>query len=193
MILGLTGNIGSGKSTVSNFLLDMGIKIFDADIIARNILNSDYMLKEISDTFGSEFITLDKLVDKKKLKEEVFTDKKKLEKLNSLIHPKVKLEFKKIKDEYSKKKEIIVFDIPLLFEVKLDKLCDLNIVVDIEPEIQIKRIKERDFLCEELICKIIESQMKREDKNKLADIVIENNGTIDELENKVKEIIKNIK
>ncbi|WP_297404983.1 dephospho-CoA kinase [uncultured Cetobacterium sp.] len=193
MILGLTGNIGSGKSTVSNFLLDMGIKIFDADIIARDILNSEDVIKEVSNIFGNEFITIENIVDKKKLKAEVFTNKKKLEKLNSLIHPKVKLEFIKIRTKYIGKKEIIVFDIPLLFEVKLDKLCDLNVVVDIEPEIQIKRIKERDSLCEELICKIIESQMRREEKNKLADIVIENNGTIDELKYKVNEMIKNIK
>lgn len=190
MILGLTGNIGSGKSTVSSFFLEMGYKIFDADIIAKNILESEEIKNEIENIFGKEYITDTFEIDKKKLKEEVFSNKEKLKKLNALIHPKVREKFEKVKKEFEKKNELIIFDIPLLFEANFDDLCDKILVVDIEPSIQIERIKNRDSLDREMIEKIINNQMKREEKNSRGDIIVKNNGTVDELEEKIKEIIK---
>lgn len=193
MILGLTGSIGSGKSTVSNFFLEMGFKIFDADIIAKNILNSEKIKKEIQKEFGEKYIDSNGNINTKKLKEEVFNNKERLKKLNSLIHPKVRERFEELRDEYKNKNEIIVFDVPLLFEAEYEELCDQIIVVDIDPQIQIERIKLRDNLDEDLIKKIINSQMSREEKLSKAHIVIENNGTVELLKDKVKNVIEKIK
>ncbi|MGL5663128.1 MAG: dephospho-CoA kinase, partial [Cetobacterium sp.] len=90
MILGLTGGIGSGKSTVSKIFLSMGIKVFDADLIAKDILETEEVKEEIKEKFGKEFINLkNNSVDKELLKKEVFNNSKKLKILNEIVHPKV--------------------------------------------------------------------------------------------------------
>ena len=171
MILGLTGGIGSGKSTVSKIFLSMGIKVFDADLIAKDILETEEVKEEIKEKLGKEFINLkSNSVDKKLLKKEIFNNPKKLEDI----------------------KEIVIFDVPLLFEVKLEKYCDKVIVVDIDPEVQIERIRKRDNIDIGLIKKIIGTQIPRENRNLKADIVVENNGTLEELKQKIKEIINEI-
>lgn len=194
MILGLTGGIGSGKSTVSNMFSKNGIKTFDADIIAKNFLKQEDVKKEIINRLGNEFIdSKTNEVDKIHLKNEVFKNKDKLKILNSIIHPKVEEYYRNIREEYRDKKEIIIFDVPLLFEAKLDYLCDKIIVVDTDINIQIKRIKERDFIDEELINEIIESQMEKKERDNKANIIIENNGTLEDLEKKVDTILNELK
>ncbi|MGL4424647.1 MAG: dephospho-CoA kinase [Cetobacterium sp.] len=193
MILGLTGGIGSGKSTVSKIFLSMGLKVLDADIIAKNILNSDEVKLELENKIGKEFISpIDGSIDRKLLKRKVFNNPEKLKILNEIVHPKVLSIYKKSYEENILKDEIIIFDVPLLFEVGLDKYCNKIIVVDIDSNLQHERIKSRDKIDEALIKKIISTQISREQRNSKADIIIENNGTIDELEIKVKKIIEDI-
>ncbi|MGL4653556.1 dephospho-CoA kinase [Cetobacterium sp.] len=193
MILGLTGGIGSGKSTVSKIFLSMGLKIFDADLIAKNILESDITKEEIKKKLGKEFINLkNNLVNKELLKIEVFNKPEKLKILNSIIHPKVLKIYKELSLKYFQSSEIVIFDVPLLFEVNLEKYCNKVIVVDIKPDLQIERIKKRDLITEELINKIVSNQISRDERNLRADIIIENNGTFEELEIKVKKIIYDI-
>ncbi|MGL4946582.1 MAG: dephospho-CoA kinase [Cetobacterium sp.] len=194
MILGLTGGIGSGKSTVSKIFLSMGLKVLDADLVAKNILEDCEVKKEIQNKIGEEFVNFETgEIDRKKLKKKVFNNADKLKLLNEIVHPKVLTVYKNYYEEYSNKNEIIIFDVPLLFEVNLDKYCTQIIVVDIDPKIQIKRIKNRDGIEESLIKKIISSQISRNERNNKADIIIENNGSLEELEFKVKKIIEEIK
>ena len=193
MILGLTGGIGSGKSTVSKMFLSMGIKVFDADIIAKNILESEEVKEEIKEKLGKEFINLQtNKINRELLKKEVFNNPLKLCVLNEIVHPKVANEYKKLYNQFKKDNEVVIFDVPLLFEVNLDSYCNKVIVVDIDPKIQIERIKIRDKIDETLIKKIISAQMSREEKIKKADIIIENNGSLEELKKLVKKIIEDI-
>ena len=193
MILGLTGGIGSGKSTVSKMFLSMGIKVFDADIMAKDILESEEVKEEIKEKLGKKFINLQtNKIKRELLKKEVFNNSLKLQILNQIIHPKVVNEYKKLYNQFKKDTEVIIFDVPLLFEVNLDIYCDRVIVVDIDSKIQIERIKIRDKIDETLIKKIISAQMSREERIKKADIIIENNGSLEELKKLVKKIIEDI-
>lgn len=193
MILGLTGGIGSGKSTVSKIFLSMGIKVFDADLIAKDILETEQVKEEIKEKLGKEFINLkSNSVDKELLKKEVFNNSKKLNILNGIVHPRVVDIYIKKYLEFKGKKEIVIFDVPLLFEVNLERYCDKVIVVDIDLKVQIERIKNRDNIDVALINKIIAAQMSREERNMKADILIENNGSLEELKQKIEKIIKDI-
>ena len=193
MILGLTGGIGSGKSTVSKIFLSMGIKVFDADLIAKDILETEQVKEEIKEKLGKKFINLkSNSVDKELLKKEVFNNSKKLNILNGIVHPRVVDIYIKKYLEFKDKKEIVIFDVPLLFEVNLERYCDKVIVVDIDLKVQIERIKNRDNIDVALINKIIAAQMSREERNMKADILIENNGSLEELKQKIEKIIKDI-
>lgn len=192
MIIGLTGGIASGKSTVSKIFRELGAKIVDADIKAKEISEREDVIKEIGNIFGKEVINSEGKIDRLKIKEIVFNNKEKLKKLNDLIHPKVMEEFKKIK-ENTGKNDIIIFDVPLLFESGMDKMCDRIILVFTDKKIQIKRMLERDGITEELAEKIINSQMSLEEKLNKSQIHLENNGTLEDLREKSETIYRELK
>ena len=192
MIIGLTGGIASGKSTVSKIFRELGAEIIDADIKAKEISEREDVIKEIGDIFGKEVINSEGKIDRLKIKEIVFNNKEKLKKLNDLIHPKVMEEFKKIK-ENTGKNDIIIFDVPLLFESGMDKMCDKIILVFTDKKIQIKRMLERDGITEELAEKIINSQMSLEEKLNKSQIHLENNGTLEDLREKSETIYRELK
>ncbi|WP_339010943.1 dephospho-CoA kinase [Fusobacterium animalis] len=183
MIIGLTGGIASGKSTVSKYLAEKGFKVYDADKIAKNISEEKYVQEEIIATFGDKILDKNGNVDRKKLKEIVFENKDKLEKLNGIIHPKVIDFYKKLKEKNTD--EMIIFDVPLLFESGLDKLCDKILVVISDYEVQLDRIVERDKIDRELASKIVKAQLSNEERIKKADVVIENNSNLEDLFEKV--------
>ncbi len=191
MILGLTGGIACGKTTISNMFKKFGIEVVDADVVAREVLELPEVLKEIRETYGDIIFEKDRL-DRKRMRDIIFSSKDNIKKLNLIVHPKV---IKIFQDEYNKnksKEEIVVFDIPLLFEVGLEKFCNKILVVYVGEEIQIERIMKRDGSSRELAKKIIDAQMNLAEKIKLADFTIENSGTIDELEKKIKFILSKI-
>ena len=183
MIIGLTGGIASGKSTVSKYLAEKGFKVYDADKIAKNISEEKYVQEEIITTFGDKILDRNGNIDRKKLKEIVFENKDKLKKLNGIIHPKVIDFYKKLKEKNTD--EMIIFDVPLLFESGLDKICDKILVVISDYEVQLDRIVERDKIDRELASKIVKAQLSNEERIKKADIVIENNSNLEDLFEKV--------
>ncbi len=187
MIVGLTGGIASGKSTVSSIFKDFGIKIVDADRVAKEISNKKINIEKIIDIFGKSILDEHNEIDRKKLRERAFEDKNLLNQLNNLVHPQVIEYFKEEKD-CNNIKNIVIFDVPLLFESQIDKMCDKIIVVAVSKDVQVKRIIKRDNSSEKLALKIIESQLPLEYKIEHADFVIYNDATIEDLKTKVKEV-----
>lgn len=192
MIVGLTGGIASGKSTVSGVLKELGIEIVDADLVAKSISEEKEVINEIVKIFGTDILAVDGKIIREKLREKAFKNRELLQKLNGIIHPKV-IEYFENKRERNRKDEIVIFDIPLLYETKLEYLCDKIVVVGLEKEKQIERVMLRDGSSREIAEKIIDVQMSLEEKMKRADIIIMNDGTLEELKNRVIEVFKNIK
>ncbi len=199
MIIGLTGGIASGKSTVSDYLNEKAFLIYDADEIAKKIFEKEEITKEIILNFGESILESGSKnkIDRKKLKEIVFKNKDKLRVLNSIIHPKVYDYFREIRNKggnfKSRSKDShIVFDVPLLFESGIDKLCDKIILIVADSDTQIERIKMRDNISEELAKKIISSQLSNDEKIKKSDYIIKNNGSLEQLLKKVDKFIEEI-
>lgn len=192
MIIGLTGGIASGKSTVSNFFKELGVKVIDADIVAREISERKATIDEICNIFGRDILDENGRIVREKLRERVFQDKRLVQKLNSIIHPQVIEYFKERKDE-NREDELLIFDVPLLYEAKMDTLCDKVIVVGVDRKKQIERVIQRDGSSEEVARNIIANQMSLDDKIKRADIVIMNDGTLEELKGKVLKVYKELR
>lgn len=192
MIVGLTGGIASGKSTVSNLFRKYGIEIVDADKVAKEVSEKKESIEKISNIFGKDILDSDGKIVREKLREKAFKNRELLQELNKIIHPQVMEYFKRKKEENSKD-EILIFDIPLLYETKMEYLCDKIIVVGVDFQKQIRRVVARDGSSEELAKKIIFNQMPLDEKIKKADIVIMNDGTLDELEAKVMKIYRELK
>jgi dephospho-CoA kinase len=191
MILGLTGGIASGKSTASEILKRLGAYIVDADKISHEVANSVEVVEKVRKTFGEE-VVLEGRLNRIKLREIIFEDNRKRDLLNNIMHPIIIEKIQK-EIELNKKEELIVLDVPLLFEVKLEKLCDKTLVIWIEKGLQIERVIKRDKTTKEIAEKILESQMKLSEKIKRSDYNIENNGTKFDLEEKLKELNIEIK
>lgn len=192
MIVGLTGGIASGKSTVSNLFRKYGIEIVDADKVAKEVSEKKESIEKISNIFGKDILDSDGKIVREKLREKAFKNRELLQELNKIIHPQV-MEYFKRKNEENSKDEILIFDIPLLYETKMEYLCDKIIVVGVDVQKQIRRVVARDGSSEELAKKIIFNQMPLDEKIKKADIVIMNDGTLDELEAKVMKIYRELK
>lgn len=192
MIVGLTGGIASGKSTVSNLFRKYGIEIVDADKVAKEVSEKKESIEKISNIFGKDILDSDGKIVREKLREKAFKNRELLQELNKIIHPQVMEYFKRKKEENSKD-EILIFDIPLLYEAKMEYLCDKIIVVGVDVQKQIRRVVARDGSSEGLAKKIIFNQMPLNEKIKKADIVIMNDGTLDELEAKVMKIYRELK
>ena len=189
--IGLTGGICSGKSTVSGRLLEKGAYIIDADVISREALEPE--TECFSDTvkaFGKEILTEEGRIDRKLLANIIFSDEEKKLKLNSIIHPFVISEMVRIADqnESISPEQLIVFDVPLLFTCGFYRDLDQNVVVAADEEIRIKRIMARNKLTEQEARARIVAQMPQDEQIRLADYVIWNNGTREELFRKVDEL-----
>lgn len=198
VLIGITGGIGTGKSTVSNILRNKGYVIIDADIIAREALEVGKPgYDDVIDYFGTDIITYDKSIDRRKLGEIVFNNNDLIKKLNDIVHPHVYNQIKHLIELNSKQNNIIFLDIPLLIEEK-DILYSNGIIMDhiwlvyADRETQLNRILKRDNLSKDEAISRINSQMSIEDKRKQADVIIENKGDLKELEHQIDDKLKEI-
>ncbi|MCE9792960.1 dephospho-CoA kinase [Shewanella indica] len=183
-IVGLTGGIGSGKTTVANLFAEQGIVLVDADIIAREVVakGSDG-LKQIGDKFGPQMLTPEGSLNRAALREQIFHHPQDREWLNALLHPMIRTRMLERLETAASPYVIMV--VPLLFENGLDKLADRTLVVDISPKLQLQRTIERDMVSKEQVQNIINSQSDRQSRLDKADDVIDNQGEIDALQAQV--------
>jgi len=187
-IIGVTGGIGSGKSTVARILRDLGAKIIDADKIAREVTTKgEPALDELVNYFGPEILDKDGELNRRHLADIVFNDKKKLEKLNEITHKYI---IERIIDEVNKLKEegkqdLVVLDVPIPVEHGFLDIVEEVWVVKADKETRIKRIMERNKVSFEEAERRIEAQKSEDEYLRIASKIIENNGTLEELENTV--------
>ncbi|MFS0689104.1 dephospho-CoA kinase [Sporosarcina sp. 179-K 8C2 HS] len=192
MIIGLTGSIATGKSTVSRMLKQKGYPIVDADEISRLVVEpGSPVLTSIAETFGSAVLLPDGSLNREKLGSLIFNDEEKRKKLNGIIHPAVRKEMIRQKEEWLEKgANTVVMDIPLLFESKLQSYVDKIIVVSATPAIQRERLIARNGYYENEADARINSQLPIAEKELGADAVIDNNGSLEETEHQLDIILK---
>lgn len=188
IVIGLTGNIGSGKSTVSKHLIKRGFYVIDADIVAREVVAvGTEGLKLIQEVFGSEFIQPDQSLDRKKLGNWVFGNPKELEKLNRILHPIIRRRL--IRSIELTEEKVIFIDAALIYESGMDQLLDMVWFVSVKSETEITRLMLRDDLSRDDALKRIEVQMSQGDKRNRADHIIDNDGTKQQLYEKIDSLI----
>jgi dephospho-CoA kinase len=173
--VGLTGNIGSGKTFVSRIFEALKIAVFNADLQARNILNSPEMLDRIKDVFGKEFVLKNAEVDRKLLAGVVFNSAKELEKLNHLIHPVLMDTFNNWSEEKAEDKYVIL-EAAILFENKFSQYVDKTICVSAPFNLRMERVIKRDGGKKEDILARMKNQWPDGKKEDLSDFVIKNDG-----------------
>lgn len=187
-IVGLTGGVASGKTTVANMFKKLGAIIVDADELARTaVARGSEAFQKIIEEFGNNFLDKDGELDRKKLGKSVFSDATKKEKLEKIIHPVIgKMLMDSIESERAKKTEILILDIPLLFENNMQMWIRPVILVYVNPEKQIERLMKRENISESEAINIIKNQMPLDEKKKLADFIIDNNNDLIKTESQVK-------
>ncbi|MFG1944463.1 dephospho-CoA kinase [Nonomuraea sp. NPDC048826] len=185
---GLTGGIGSGKSEVSKRLAAKGAVVIDADKIAREVVEPGTPgLARVVATFGDEVLRPDGSLDREKLGSIVFADQEKLAALNAIVHPLVGERVARLQSE-APTGAIVVYDVPLLAENGLAAMYDVVIVVDAADEVRIDRLAAHRGMAEKDAKARIAAQASREDRLAVADIVIPNEGSLDELDTRVEEV-----
>ncbi|KAL6727972.1 hypothetical protein Aduo_009793 [Ancylostoma duodenale] len=195
VIVGLTGGIATGKSSVSGMLEKHGLHIVDADLIARKVVEPGHpAYVKLRKEFGAEFFDPDTgVLDRTKLGDVVFKDAEKRRKLNSVLHPAIRWEmFLQILKYILFGSHMIVLDTPLLIESGYQKILGTVIVVWCDDEVQINRLMLRDGLTKEGAASRIAAQLPIKKKMELATILIDNNGSKEELEQKVEELVKEL-
>jgi dephospho-CoA kinase len=193
--VGLTGGIASGKSTVAEMFVKNGAHLIDFDGLAHEVQEPGKPAwKKIVNHFGERILQPDKKIDRVKLGNIVFADKEKLIELNNIVHPLVYQEWHSRLEKICKKEKhaIVLSDIPLLFEGNMQQLFDLTILVLVAPEEQISRLIMRNGVIKEEAEKRLKSQMPISEKIELANIVIDNEGSISETEKRVGQVWKEL-
>jgi len=188
--VGLTGGIASGKTTARKMFEKLGAYTLDADALSHKALCQEDVYQKLLKHFGSDILNKNIEVDRKKLGRIVINDRKELRFLESVVHPKI-AEMRDAFIENVKKKDkdaVIIYDVPLLYEKKMENMFDTIIVVYVDRKTQIKRIMERNKISEEGAEKRLKLQMDIEEKKKKAQIIIDNRGTLDDTFKQVKNI-----
>lgn len=189
-VIGLTGGIGTGKSTVSNLLEVHGFKIVDADVASREAVEKGSEgLQQVKQVFGDKAVDQNGEMDRKYIGEIVFNDAKKRKELNQIIHPIVREIMNEQKEQYLSEGYNVIMDIPLLFENNLQDTVDETWLVYASESIQVERLMERNDLSQEEAKARVYSQISIDKKRRMADHVIDNRGTLLELKQNVEQLL----
>lgn len=193
LVIGLTGGIASGKSTVSAMFADMGITVIDADVEARLAVEiGEKAYDDIVRHFGPSILADDGTINRQKLGSIIFNDEQKRNLLNSIVHPAVRERMaQKRQAAEAANEKAIVMDIPLLFESKLTGLVEKIILVYVDANTQLERLMKRNGYSEAEALSRIGSQMPLKDKVELADAIIDNSETIEQTKAQLMDILKN--
>jgi dephospho-CoA kinase len=179
LVIGLSGGIASGKTTISDLFSSLGITIIDTDIISRRLLEPGYSgFQQIVKKLGSLILLDDGNIDRRKLRQQVFNDNSLKVWLESMLHPLIFQTARQQIQQFSKSPYIILV-VPLLFETNFDCLADRVLVVDCAREIQLKRLVARDNIDQLLAEKMLDQQMSNQDRINRADDIIDNNGNFE--------------
>ena len=199
MIIGLTGGIGTGKSTVSRKLRERGYPVIDLDVISREVIEYPEVIDELVRNFGIEIlesqnnISGKKSISRNKLRQTVFKEEKKVSVLNSIMHPPIVEEMKRQVENFKKNYKTVFVEVQLLFEAKLEKEFDLTVLVYADKKTQLERVLKRDGRKEEEVQQIINAQMDMTEKRRLSNYIIENNGDSEMLDLEIEKFIKKLK
>ncbi len=192
--IGITGGIGSGKSTISDMLRKKGFSIIDADIVAREVLRIyPEILQKVKEQFGKEFFNEKGELKRKEFGNYIFALEERRKKYENIIMPfiieYIFIKLDKLKEEG---KQVCFVDAATLIENNLHKRMDVNILVWVDSKTQIERVKNRDHLTEEQVINRISSQMPLEDKKKVCDFIIDNSKTLEYTEKELYRALKEI-
>ena len=190
-VVGLTGGIGSGKSAATAIFEDLGIDVVDADLASREaVLPGSKALDQIQKKFGNEILLEDQSLNRARLREIIFDNSEDKTWLEQLLHPEIRhIIQSKLENSSS---EYVILVSPLLFETDQHKFCNTTILIDSSLNSQISRTSKRDSVSEDSVKKIISAQMSRDDKLKIAEIVINNDDSLEQLESNVKKVHENL-
>ncbi|HIO93643.1 MAG TPA: dephospho-CoA kinase [Leucothrix mucor] len=188
--IGLTGGIGCGKSTVTDELHNKGIVIIDADKIARELVELDPdILEKIRLQFGDDIITADGLLNRVALKKLIFSNEKKLQQLESILHPRIRsaieLAIHSELDKPHSSVPYLIVDIPLLIEKDYMELFDEIVVVDCTPEQQVRRVQQRDDINSAIIKSIMSKQINRKERLNHATFILDNSDSQEKLKQQI--------
>ena len=187
-IIGLTGGIGSGKTTVAKFIEDMGFPVYFSDDRAKEIVNDDEVLKNrIKELLGDEAYDENGFYNRKYVSGIVFNDDEMRLQLNALIHPAVKIDFENWVENQNS--EFVFKETALLFELKLNESCYKSVLVTADDNIRIKRVMDRDGKTYREVEAVMDKQMPEKDKVKKADFVIYNNSNIEDLKTETEKTV----
>lgn len=193
--IGLTGGIGSGKSTVAKLLAEHGFVVVDADKIAREIMEpGSPVLDEVAAEFGGDLIASDGSLDRGELARRAFVDKQSTEKLNSITHPAIRAESeRRFAAAEAAGEPAVVYDMPLLVELGMHNAMDLTVVVDVDTEERVRRLTASRGLDETDARARIAQQIDSEKRNAAANVIIDNNGSEADLIPQVNELVERIR
>lgn len=186
-IVGLTGGIGSGKSTAALLFSDLGVEFIDADDVAREVVApGELCLEKICDHFGPTILNEDGSLNRSALRELIFKHPEERKWLESITHPAIRQRLNEHIHAMTGTYALLVH--PLLFETAQDQICDYTIALDVPRSLQLKRVMQRDNNSQILVEKILETQLSNEDRCKRADFILENTGNSSDLSVKVSEL-----
>ncbi|MGE7600920.1 dephospho-CoA kinase [Peribacillus sp. NPDC097675] len=191
-IIGITGGIASGKSSVSQYLRELGFTIVDADVASRAVVEpgeSAYL--QVVKAFGEGLLLPDESIDRAKLGSIIFHDQEKRLLLNSIVHPAVRNWMRQETDKaLATGLKTVFMDIPLLFESKLTSMVEKTLLVYVDESVQLERLMNRNMLTKSEALARIHSQMPLKDKKALADAIVDNNGNREETKKQVDDVLK---
>jgi dephospho-CoA kinase len=196
IIVGLTGGIGSGKSSVAEMFKDEGVYVIDFDYLARVVVEPDTPAwRDIIEHFGPEILLPDRTLNRSRLAEIVFSDAQSRKALEGFTHPRIFEKQDTLLKEIKAKdpKAIVIVDVPLLFELSLNKNFDKIILVYVSRDVQIERAIKRDALLKEEVEKRLKAQINLEKKKLLSDYIINNEGSLKNTMDQVRRVIHELK